>query len=273
MPLTPQQQQQQQMYLANQQRVAQGGINMVGLTPQQQAQYSQHLLQQQQQQQQMRPGMMMPNGMRPGMSQYSQQQQQFMYTGNTSMAVGGVGIQDQQQHPALIQQQQNAAALAAMKRKNKSANDVSAMAVAVEDGDELDHLQPYNVSLARYQNNHNLMSEIFIALPTSTINVPNHYYEELKKDDLDGELTKLGESIESCEKDHKERLQKGQQEKREFAEMIKTLVDAKYEDIDKIKTKFEHKFEMEFVNDPYSTVVQVPISKIEAAEGAVYKQL
>ncbi|KAI8325724.1 hypothetical protein GQ54DRAFT_254302 [Martensiomyces pterosporus] len=276
--MTPQQltPQQQQMYMAGANR----GPPVGNMTPQQQAQYSHQLQQQflqqqqQQQQQQMRPppGMAPPQmagSMRPGMPQ----QQQFMYAGGQSMAIAGVGVPGQQPHPALIQP--HTPTHHGRKRKGKAAHEAPGTGAddGVGSGDELDQLQPYNISVARYQNNHNLMSEIFIALPTSTIDVPKHYYEGLDKDTIKGNLDALGASLEGCEKEHKDAIDGMKKERAEFTEMLKALVGAKDEDIDEIKRSLESKFGMEFVDNPYRTVERVPITKIDAVEGATYKQL
>ncbi|KAJ2558700.1 hypothetical protein EV175_000666 [Coemansia sp. RSA 1933] len=268
--------QQQQLYMANR----------VGMTPQQQQLYAQQY--QQQQQQQMRPGMVYPQQMagganvpRPGVPPPQQQQQhnQFIHPGTASIAVAGVGVQGQQPHPALIQPQ---TPTGRRRKGNKggSANDVTGnasedhgAAAGGESGDELDNLQPYNVSLMRYQNNHNLMSDIFVALPTSTINVPKHYYESLDKDRVKGDLEQYVTSFEESEKEHEAKIEELKKEREEFATLIKTLVEAKPAEIDQIKRQMESHFAMEFVNSPYKTVDRIAVDKIDAVEGAVYKQL
>ncbi|KAJ2853320.1 hypothetical protein GGI22_004911, partial [Coemansia erecta] len=151
--MTPQQQHaiaQHQLYMANR-----GAV-----TPQQQAQYVQHLQQQQQQQQQQQmaagqirpPGMAYPQQMgnvRPGLAgispqqqQQQQQQNQFIHPGTASIAVAGVGIQGQQPHPALVQ----AHGQQGRKRKSKglAAHDSASNIDDGGSGDELDGLQPYN---------------------------------------------------------------------------------------------------------------------------------
>ncbi|KAJ1908364.1 hypothetical protein LPJ81_000155 [Coemansia sp. IMI 209127] len=276
--MTPQQQHaiaQQQLYMANR-----GAI-----TPQQQAQYVQHLQQQQQQQQmaagQIRPppGMVYPQQMgnvRPGLAgispqQQQQQQNQFIHPGTASIAVAGVGIQGQQPHPALVQ----AHAQQGRKRKGKglAAHDSASNIDDGGSGDELDGLQPYNVSLMRYQNNHSLMSEIFIALPTSTIKVPKHYYEDLDKENVKKDLDSYVASFEESEKEHEVKIEGLKKEREEFSTLIRTLVDAKPDQIDEIKKQMESHFGMEFVNSPYKTVDRIAIDKIDAVEDAVYKQL
>ncbi|KAJ1961245.1 hypothetical protein GGI12_003355 [Dipsacomyces acuminosporus] len=277
--MTPLQQHQQQMYLAGANRQMPAIANM---TPQQQAQYT-HQLQQQYLQQQMagqqarpQPGMaaaghpQMAGNMRPGVPQQSP----FLYANSQSMAVTGVGIQGQQPHPALIQP--HTPTQQGRKRKTKTASDGTSAADAddgVGSGDELDQLQPYNISVARYQNNHNLMSDIFIALPTSTIRIPKHYYEGLDKAAVKSNLDSLGASLEECEKEHKETIERIKKDRGEFSDMLKTLVNAKYEDVDQVKKSLESQFGMQFVDNPYTTVQRVPITKIDAAEGATYKQL
>ncbi|KAJ2515092.1 hypothetical protein GGI11_003863 [Coemansia sp. RSA 2049] len=293
LPTTPQQQQQQQqqhqMFMAN--AIRQGGG---AVTPQQQQQHA-HFQQQQQQQMagQMRPpppGMGYPQmagaSIRSGVGAISslnqlQQQYQFNHPGTASIAVAGVGIQGQQPHPALIQQQQQQQQAGGRKRKGKgaAANDPSAASGADDgmggggSGDELDSLQPYNISVARYQNNHSMMAEIFIALPTSTINVPKHYYEHLDKDQIKGDLARYVSSFEESEKEHEAKIEGLRNEREEFSRLIRTLVDATPDRIDDIKTQMESHFGMEFVNSPYKTVDRVPIHKIDAVDNAVYKQL
>ncbi|KAJ2040420.1 hypothetical protein IW146_009334 [Coemansia sp. RSA 922] len=270
MQMTPQQQ--QQLYMS-----ANRGMPVGNMTPQMQAQYNQQLQQQYMHQQQingqMRPSMGgMPAtgaGMRPG----APQQQQYMYAGNSGMAAAGVAMHGQQPHPALIQPP--TPTQAGRKRKGKTANDTTPGILddGAGSGDELDNLQPYSISLARYQNNHNLMSEIFVALPTSTISLPKHYYENLEVSVVAGELDKLNSSIEQCGEEHESRMQDIKKSRDGFAEMIGTLVNAKYEDVDKIKKDLESQFDMEFVNSPYRTVERVAIDKIQPVENTVYKQL
>ncbi|KAJ2694603.1 hypothetical protein GGH99_000596 [Coemansia sp. RSA 1285] len=283
--MTPiQQQQQHQMFMAN--AIRQGG----GAVTPQQAQQA-HF----QQQQQMRPpppGMGYPQmagaGIRPGAGAVSslnqlQQQYQFNHPGTASIAVAGVGIQGQQPHPALIQPHQHQQA-GGRKRKGKgaAANDPSAASGADDgmgggggggSGDELDSLQPYNISVARYQNNHSMMAEIFIALPTSTINVPGHYYEHLDKEQIRGELARYVSSFEESEKEHEAKIEGLRNEREQFSSLIRSLVEATPDRIDDIKTQMESHFGMEFVNSPYKTVDRIPICKIDAVDNAVYKQL
>ncbi|KAJ2807249.1 hypothetical protein H4R20_001362 [Coemansia guatemalensis] len=283
---TPQQQQQQQqMLMAGMGRGAQ-------LTPQQQAHYTQqlqqHYYQQQQQQmgaQMMRPGMAHAQpgvGMRPGFAQQQQQHQQqqhhqqqspFAYTGNMSMAVNGVGIPGQQGHPSLIQPQ--TPTQGGRKRKStKAAQDTAAASATADEagGDELDNMQASSISLGRYQNNHNLMAEIFVALPTSTINIPKHYYEELDAATLGAEVERLSESVEECKKTHAQRMEAMKQDSDEFAEMIRML-SAKGSDANEIKRTVEERFGMEFVDNPYRVMERVPVDSIDSPEDAVYKQL
>ncbi|PIA15790.1 hypothetical protein COEREDRAFT_87540 [Coemansia reversa NRRL 1564] len=281
---TPQQQQQQQQMLMA------GMGRGVQLTPQQQAHYNQqlqqHYYQQQQQQQQqqigaqmLRPGMAHAQanaGMRPGFPQQPQPQQQqqqspFAYTGTTSIAVNGVGISGQQGHPALIQPQ--TPTQGGRKRKStKAAQDTAAATSEEAGGDELDNIQASSISLGRYQNNHNLMAEIFVALPTSTINVPKHYYEDLDADTLDSEVERLSESVEECKKTHAQRMETMKQDRDEFTEMIQMLT-AKGSDANEIKRTVEERFGMEFVDNPYRVIERVPVDSIDSPEGAVYKQL
>ncbi|KAJ2063657.1 hypothetical protein GGI17_001593 [Coemansia sp. S146] len=269
MQMTPQQ---QQLYMS-----ANRGMPVGNMTPQMQAQYTQQLQQQYLHQQQMN-GQMRPTmggmpatgaGMRPG----APQQQQYMYAGNSGMAAAGVAMHGQQPHPALIQPP--TPTQPGRKRKGKPANDTTPGILddGAGSGDELDNLQPYSISLARYQNNHNLMSEVFVALPTSTISLPKHYYEDLEKSVVAGELDKLSSSIEQCGEEHEGRMQDIKKNRDEFAEMIGTLVNAKYEDVDKIKRDLESQFAMEFVNSPYRTVERIAIDQIQPVENAVYKQL
>ncbi|KAJ2008163.1 hypothetical protein H4R26_000368 [Coemansia thaxteri] len=279
MQMSPQQQQQQQqMYLA---AAANRGMAVGNMTPQMQAQYNQQLqqqyLHQQQMNGQMRPTMPnmqgSPAGVRPGAAM-QQQQQQAMYAGNAGMVSAGVAMHGQQPHPALIQP--HTPTQAARKRKGRPSNDIAPGAAGdggAGSGDELDNLQPHNISLARYQNSHNLMSEVFVALPTSTISLPKHYYEDLEKDAVSGELDALSSSLERCESEHASRMQDIQKSRDGFAEIIKTLVSAKDEDVDAIKRELESQFAMEFVNNPYRTVERIPIDRIEPVENAVYKQL
>ncbi|KAJ2768765.1 hypothetical protein IWQ56_002815 [Coemansia nantahalensis] len=268
-PHTPQQQQQQQQAM-----MAGRGIAMTPqqmhynqqLQQQQQQQFQQQYLQQQQQMARagLAPG---PGGaMRPGMALQQPQSQMFAYTGATSIA-GGIGI-PAQQHPALIQP-------AAMRKRksNRPGQEVAgaAGAAAADEGDELDSIQPYNISLARYQNNHNLMSEIFMAVPTSAITPPKHYYEDMSYEAAKTELEALDASIEECKKEHADRVRAIQSSREEFAELAKTLVGAA--DADAIRTAVEEKFGMAFVDNPYRTIERVPVTAVDAAEGAVYKQL
>ncbi|KAJ2242687.1 hypothetical protein GGI13_006877, partial [Coemansia sp. RSA 455] len=76
-----------------------------------------------------------------------------------------------------------------------------------------------------------------------------------------------------CGEEHESRMQDIKKSRDGFAEMIGTLVNAKYEDVDKIKKDLESQFDMEFVNSPYRTVERVAIDKIQPVENAVYKQL
>ncbi|KAJ1822190.1 hypothetical protein GGH91_000589 [Coemansia sp. RSA 2671] len=268
--MTPQQQ--QQLYMS-----ANRGMPMGNMTPQMQAQYTQQLqqqyLHQQQMNGQMRPAMSgMPTtgpGVRPG----APQQQQFMYGSNPAMAAAGAAMHGQQPHPALIQPP--TPTQAGRKRKGKPANEsTSGMADdGAGSGDELDDLQPYNISLSRYQNNHNLMAEVFVALPTSMTNEPKHFYEEMDESVVAGKLDQLNAAIKECGEEHEGRMQDIKKNRDGFAEMIGTLVNASYEDVDKIKKDLENRFAMEFVNNPYLTVERVAIDQIQPVENAVYKQL
>ncbi|KAJ2880273.1 hypothetical protein IWW38_005978, partial [Coemansia aciculifera] len=223
MQMTPQQ---QQMYMA-----ANRGVQMANMTPQMQVQYSQQLQQQYMHQQQMN-GQMRPSmggmpvaGVRPGMPQ--QQQQQYMYAGSPGITAAGMAMHGQQPHPALIQP--STPTQAGRKRKGgKSINDTASGAAddGAGSGDELDNLQPYNISLARYQVNHNLMSEVFVALPTSTISLPKHYYEDLSESVVAGELDMLNLSIDECGKEHEDRMETIKKSRDGFAEMIGALVKA-----------------------------------------------
>ncbi|KAJ2851543.1 hypothetical protein IWW36_001027 [Coemansia brasiliensis] len=228
---------------------------MGSVTPQQQQQLQQQQ-QYMQQQQMMRPNMMQGQ-MRPNM------QQPFAYTGNTSMAVAGVGVNGQQAHPALIQQQQQQQ----RKRKGKTGDGADE---GVTVGDELDSIQPYNISMARYQNNHNLMSEIFVALPTSTIDVPKHYYEDMSSESLENTISGLTEQVAESKKEHGEKLDRMQKGREEFAELMHMLRE---NNADEVKKVAKERFDMEFVDNPYSTVERVPIDKVEAVESPIYKQL
>ncbi|KAJ1734321.1 hypothetical protein LPJ61_001142, partial [Coemansia biformis] len=189
-----------------------------------------------------------------------QQPQPFAYTGNTSMA-GGVGVPGQQSHPALIHPG------SVRKRKSNKAGQEP----AADEGDELDNIQPYSISLARYQNNHNLMSEIFMALPTSAVTLPKHYYEGMDVDAAKKELEALEASIEECKKEHEGRVCSMREDRDEFAELARTLAGSA--DADVIKKAVEAKFGMEFVDNPYRTIERVPVLAIDSVEGAVYKQL
>ncbi|KAJ2337327.1 hypothetical protein GGI00_000312 [Coemansia sp. RSA 2681] len=266
--------QQQQMYMA----AANRGVPVSNMTPQMQAQYTQQLQQQYLHQQQMN-GQMRPNmggmppapaaGVRPGMPQ-----QQYMYAGSPGVTAAGLAMHGQQPHPALIQP--TTPSQAGRKRKGgKPAHEAAPGAVddGAGSGDELDSLQPYSISLTRYQTNHNLMSEVFVALPTSTINIPKHYYEDLEKSVVAGELDMLSSSIDECGREHESRMQDIKKNRDGFAEMIGALVNAKYEDIDKVKKELESQFAMEFVNSPYRTIERVAIDQIQPVDNAVYKQL
>ncbi|KAJ2636599.1 hypothetical protein GGF40_002906 [Coemansia sp. RSA 1286] len=256
-PTTPQ----QHIYMANNARN----------TPLTMSQYTAQ--QQQQQQQFIQQGMVgQPRpiqGMRQG-------QQPTMYTGNTNINISGVVPQaTQQHHPALIQP---STPLQNRKRKSKHIADTlqqpTVSNVEQEDsGDEVDKVQPYGVSLARYQNNHNLMSEVFVALPTSTIKLPGHYYQSVDKQMVARELEILGGALEMCEKEHGDRIRGIRKGQEEFAKVVGKLKEATAEDIDKVKGELEALFAMEFVNNPYRTVERVPVSKIDAVEDAVYRQL
>ncbi|KAI9506447.1 hypothetical protein GGI25_004886 [Coemansia spiralis] len=258
---------QQQLYMAN--RGVPGSV-----TPQQHAQYAQHMQQQMLQQHmnaQMRPGIVHPQiaNVRPNIPQ--QQQQQFIHPGTASIAVAGVGVQGHQPHPSLVQPQ--TPTQQGRKRKGKAISDAVPIDDGAGSGDELDNLQPYSISLARYQNNHNLMSEVFIALPTSTINVPKPYYENLSADQLTQELDKSAVSFEESEKEHEGRIGALKREREEFSGLIKSLVESTPEQLDEIKRNLESHFAMEFVNSPYRTVERIPIDNIDGVEDAIYKQL
>ncbi|KAJ2760829.1 hypothetical protein H4S06_001529, partial [Coemansia sp. BCRC 34490] len=185
----------------------------------------------------------------------------------------------QQPHPALIQPHQQQAGGRKRKGKGTAASDPSAASGADDgmggsgSGDELDSLQPYNISVARYQNNHSMMAEIFIALPTSTISVPGHYYEHLDKEQIRGELARYVSSFEESEKEHEAKIDGLRNEREQFSSLIRSLVEASPDRIDDIKTQMESHFGMEFVNSPYKTIDRVPIRKIDAVDNAVYKQL
>ncbi|KAJ2350698.1 hypothetical protein IWW50_000782 [Coemansia erecta] len=226
-------------------------MNRGGVTPQQahltQLQQQQHMQQQQQLQQQQQM-------MRPNMGQVRPNVQPFAYTGNTSMALSGVGVNGQQAHPSLIQQR---------KRKGKTDADESA-------GDDLDNLQPHSISLARYQNNHSLMSEIFVALPTSTIDVPKHYYEDVDRAQLEQNVEALSSEMSESRKGHQDALEQMQESRGEFAELVRVLTEG---DADAVKRMAGERFGMEFVDNPYRTVERVAVDKVEAAENPVYKQL
>ncbi|KAJ2453679.1 hypothetical protein EV183_002083 [Coemansia sp. RSA 2336] len=240
--------------------------NMGSVTPQQQQQLQQQQQYMQQQQQMMRPNMMQGQ-MRPNM------QQPFAYTGNTSMAVAGVGVNGQQAHPALIQQQQQQQQQLQQqqqqqrKRKGKLGDGTDEGAMI---GDELDSIQPYSISMARYQNNHNLMSEIFVALPTSTIDVPKHYYEDMSRESLENTISGLSQQVAESKEQHEQQLERAQKGREEFSELMKMLRE---NSADEVKKVAKERFDMEFVDDPYSTIVRVPVDKVEAAENPVYKQL
>ncbi|KAJ1804023.1 hypothetical protein LPJ56_005716 [Coemansia sp. RSA 2599] len=259
--------QQQQMYMAG----AAGRGAPVGM-PQYSAQ------QQQFAQQHGAIGQPRPvQGIRPGQQQQQQQMQHALYTGNTNINIAGVIPQVPQPHPTLIQPStptQN------RKRKSKLAQDTSqasaagTSAMADDDsGDEVDRVQPYNISLARYQNNHNMMSEVFVALPASTIKIPKHFYEGIDKETMAKDLDTLGNALEQCEKEHEERIKGIKQGRQEFTKVVAALKEASGDNIDQVKRDLESLFAMEFVNNPYRTVDRVPISKIESVEGAVYRQL
>ncbi|KAJ1752704.1 hypothetical protein LPJ79_000960 [Coemansia sp. RSA 1821] len=137
-------------------------------------------------------------------------------------------------------------------------------------GDELDSIQPYSISMARYQNNHNLMSEIFVALPTSTIDVPKHYYEEMNRESLESTISGLSEQVAESKEQHKQQLDRAQKGREEFSELMKMLRE---NNADEVKRVVKERFDMEFVDNPYSTVERVPIDKVETVESPVYKQL
>ncbi|KAJ1647478.1 hypothetical protein LPJ64_001141 [Coemansia asiatica] len=260
--------QQQQMFVAG--AAGQGApVNM--------PQYSNPLQQQHQFiQQQGAIGQPRPiQAIRPGQQM---QNQHTLFTGNTNINVAGVIPQVPQPHPALIQP---STPLQNRKRKSKLAQDTAAQASAAnasamaddDSGDEVDRVQPYNISLARYQNNHNMMSEVFVALPTSTIKIPNHYYENIDKETVVKDLKTLGNALEQCEKEHEERIQGIKEDREEFEKVVKAIKEANNDNIDQVKKNLESLFAMEFVNNPYRTVDRIPISEIDSVEGAVYRQL
>ncbi|KAJ1832910.1 hypothetical protein IWW55_001177 [Coemansia sp. RSA 2706] len=213
----------------------------VGVTPQQAQQLQQQYMQQQQ--------MMRPS---PRPAQQQQQQQPFAYTGNTSMAVAGVGLSGQQAHPALVQR----------KRKGGKAGD--------DEGDELDNIQPYSISLARYQNNHNLMAEIFVALPSSTIEVPDHYYAGEDRGQLEQTLAQLDREIEESARAHGAKAEQAQRTRDEFSDMVRALRE---QSADKVRQLADEQFGMQFVDNPYRTVERVAVQNIEMVENPQYKQL
>ncbi|ORX74102.1 hypothetical protein DL89DRAFT_264067, partial [Linderina pennispora] len=83
--------------------------------------------------------------------------------------------QQQQMRPGMVPQQQG---VSASRRHTKAPGSVPQ---DEDSGDELDQFQPFKISLKRYQQNHSMMSDVFVALPTSTVEVPKHYYEELNE--------------------------------------------------------------------------------------------
>ncbi|KAJ2157007.1 hypothetical protein GGF46_004804 [Coemansia sp. RSA 552] len=276
-PLQTPQQQQQQMLLA-----AAAAGRGAPLTPQQQAQLQQQFAQHHQQ---MRPGMMHPQaamGMRPGMGAPPQQQQQqqqqqnpFAFTGGTSMTVGGVGLQGQQPHPALIQPptptgQQRRAGSGTPTQGRKAAGKPDDEEGT---GDELDSMQPYSISVARYRTNHNTMADIFVALPTSTIDVPKHYYQDMDRAGLDAALERAQGEIEESKAEHGQRMEAQKASRDEFAELIQVLASTKSADADQIRQTVGERFGMAFVDDPYRPVARVEIKSAPSTEGAVYKQL
>ncbi|KAJ2500008.1 hypothetical protein GGH96_003046 [Coemansia sp. RSA 1972] len=219
-----------------------GQTPIMNRTPQQaQAQQAQmNALQHQYMQQQM---------MRPNMAQ-ARPNQPFAYTGSASMAVSGVGVNGQQAHGPLVQHR---------KRKDKG-----------DEGDELDNIQPHSISLARYQNNHNLMSEIFVALPTSTIDKPTHYYENADSKGLEQTTRMLGAEMEESKREHKEAMEESKREHEEFAEFVRVLGESSAGDVRRMA---QEKLDMEFVDNPYRTIERVAVDKIDATDAPVYKQL
>ncbi|KAJ2134107.1 hypothetical protein GGH17_002954, partial [Coemansia sp. RSA 788] len=189
--------------------------------------------------------------MRPNMAQ-ARPAQPFAYTGSTSMAVSGVGVNGQQAHGPLVQQ-----------RKRKGKNDG-------DEGDELDNIQPHSISLARYQNNHNLMSEIFVALPTSTIDIGKHYYEDADPAQLEQTTKVLGADIEESKHEHEEAIRQMHEGREEFAEFVRVLGQSSASDVRRMARE---RLDMEFVDNPYRTIERVAVDKIDAIDAPIYKQL
>ncbi|KAJ1899114.1 hypothetical protein LPJ66_002315 [Kickxella alabastrina] len=208
---------------------------------------------------------------------------------NTNINIAGVVVgQAPQPHPALIQPQ----IPTARKRKtNKltattpTAASASASAAttvaggaadsAMDDsvsGDEID-VQPYAVAVGRYQNNHNLMSEIFVALPNSAVELPRHYYEELDRVVVERDLGRLEVEAKECERAHAERVEAVERGRGEFRGVMEELARAGAGDVDMVRAKLADVLGMEFVDNPFRTMERVPVDRVDAVEGAVYKQL
>ncbi|KAJ1677178.1 hypothetical protein EV182_006710, partial [Spiromyces aspiralis] len=66
-------------------------------------------------------------------------------------------------------------------------------------GDELDTIQQRDIALARYINNHDIVSEIVTALPISAIEIPKHYYEHLDKNELQKLISELEAEVDKLE--------------------------------------------------------------------------
>ncbi|KAJ1722710.1 hypothetical protein LPJ53_002883, partial [Coemansia erecta] len=212
--------------------------------------------QQQQQQQQMR-------NVRPN---------QMMFVGNSNIAVTGVVPQQPQPHPSLMS---SPTPVSNRKRKSKLASETPTAAAPGDEsdsGDEATRVQPFTVALARYQQNHNLMAEVFVALPLSTIPEPAHFYEKMDRAKVEREVEMAESELGACERAHGRRLEQvagGE----EFGELIKQMRDAGPGDVDAVKARLEELLGVAFVGDAYRTVERVRVGRVDAVEGAVYGQL
>ncbi|KAJ1864896.1 hypothetical protein LPJ73_000162 [Coemansia sp. RSA 2703] len=213
------------------------------LTQQQQLmqqQQQQQMMQQQQQQQQMR-------NVRPNPT---------MFSGNTNIAVAGVVAQQPQPHPALM----------ARKRKSKAAE------VGEESDSEEESAQALHVALARYQQNHNLLAEVFMALPLSSVREPPHYYSTVDREQVAGRVAQAEAELQACELQRNKTGGLGL-EGGEFEQLVEEMREAKGEHVEVVKRKMEELLGVAFVGDAYRTVERVRVQAVDAVEGAVYGQL
>ncbi|KAJ1937049.1 hypothetical protein GGF37_005364, partial [Kickxella alabastrina] len=90
---------------------------------------------------------------------------------------------------------------------------------------------------------------------------------------VERDLGRLEVEAKECEKAHAEKVEAAERGRGEFRGVMEQLARSGAGDVDMVRAKLADVLGMEFVDNPFRTMERVPVDRIDAVEGAVYKQL